>query len=213
MKATINGIQIEGTPAEMVDFAEGWQTRAVGLAAFTAMAWKETPVNEPTLTVGAPITVFAAPDGSYTTDGKLASATASQPVGHVEKVNKRGVATVTLPKVKRTDAPPADAPVTKVPAGVSGKKPRAPSAKPGISSRIRYAIFNGMTQQKSLEKALGYGQQVMSARIASLLSLGHIEEVAQDEYIPGRRVFRLTELGKTHIEKDRDVLKALGKLP
>lgn len=202
MKATINGIQIEGTPAEMVDFAEGWQTRAVGLAAFTTAMTApadacQQPVNDTIMEVR-----YKAPD-----DIKPLSSVVTQPALRPFPMPPP------LPKVKHTDAPPADAPVTKVPAGVSGKKPRTPSAKPGISSRIRYAIFNGMTQQKSLEKALGYGQQVMSARIASLLSLGHIEEVAQDEYIPGRRVFRLTELGKSHIEKDRDVLKALGKLP
>lgn len=231
MKATINGIQIEGTPAEMVDFAEGWQTRAVGLAAFTAkmtdvQRWKcdePTPVNDTIIE-----TRKTAPD-----DLKSLSALASKcndlnantfvpgtfKTGHiqltpavVEHIDNATKRYAPVPKVKHTDAPPADAPVTKVPAGVSGKRGgRQPTT--GASSHVRYAIFNGKTEQQALMKAVGGNQKNLYARISTLIMRGHIEEVNAANSIPGRRSFRITELGRTFIDRDREVLKALGKLP
>ena len=210
MNIQINGLTVSGTTAEMVDFIELWQARSVSLAAaaMDVKTWKDDCLK-PT-----DVVVYAASDGSVTADQKKASPTANQPIGYATKVTG-SVATVKLPipKVKHTTVPPADAPVVKVPTGVSGKKPRGPVTNPGISSHIRLAIFNGMTQQKSIEKALGCEQKIASARIAALISLGHVEEVPQAEYIPGRRVFRLTEAGARLIESDKKKLRELGVLP
>lgn len=226
MNIEINGLTINGTHVEMVDFVELWQTRSVSLAAFGAkltdvQRWKCDPINDTIIEarMTAPDTIkplsAVASKHNDVSPGSIVRGAVHIPmtpevVAHIDNVTKRYAP---VPKVKHTDVPPADAPIVKVPAGASGKKPRGPSNNAGISSRIRLAIFNGQTRQQSLERALGCGQQIASARIASLIKLGHVEEVKQAEYIPGKRVFRLTEHGIGFIEADKAKLKELGILP
>ena len=198
MNIQINGLTINGTHVEMVDFVELWQTRSVSLAALAAKFidvpnWKDDPATRP-------LTAAEAKQAGCT-----AGSAPSTPAV-VKSVIK------TLPKVKHTDAPPADAPVTKVPAGVSGKRGGRPSPT-GATSHIRYAIFNGKTEQQALIKAVGGNQKNMHARISTLIARGQIEEVNAANSTPGHRSFRITELGRTFIDHDREVLKALGKLP
>lgn len=201
MKLYINGLTIEGTHSEMADFAELWVMRQRTIDAMTPQKSTDTfEVTCKTLNASEVDAVIKAGAAhiQLTPDVKR----------HIKSVEKRYAHT---PPVKHTDVVPADAPVTVVPTGVSGKKGRA--ASNGMTSRIRFAIFNGKTTRAALMKALNVDHNSLHNVFYSLVKSGHVEPVVVKKgRLTQDDAYRLTEVGLSYIEGDKKKLIEMGIL-
>ena len=210
MKLYINGLTIEGTHSEMADFAELCQMRKPA----SSDEQLRSLLYSPQLTPEQKDAVEAVSRNLRgvkieTVPAGTAHIPITPPVvDHIKAVEKRYKP---IPSVKHTDVVPADAPVTVIPTGVSGKPRRA--ASNGLTARMRFAIFNGKTTRAALKKALNIDSTVLSNNFYALLSSGCIEEASP---VVGRTTdkteYRLTEKGLSFILNDKILLTNMGIL-
>lgn len=202
MKLTINGLTIDGTHSEMVDFVELWQMRSLTLKAIEA--------NEQNAQCGP--SVVAGSIRGMKIETVPADTTYIPPTPPVvDRIKAARSVANPLPPVKHTDVIPADAPVTVIPPNTSGKKGRA--AANGLASRIRFAIFNGKTTRAALMKAMGVEREVIHNSFYSLIETGHIEPVTPKAgRMSENEPYRLTERGLSFIEGDKKKLIEMGIL-